>query len=132
GSVPGVVFGGPAVAAALAGWTDQAGPTGGPAARRQVLRGLGKGLGLAAGIAGVLGLSGSRLVRLVLEHGRFTAADAVAVAGVLQALAIAYVANMGASLLERHYIALTRNRTLAALSLGRAALRLGTAWLLLR
>ena len=39
---------------------------------------------------------------------------------------------MGASLLERHYIALTRNRTLAALSLGRAALRLGTAWLLLR
>ncbi len=131
-SVPGVLFDGALVPLVLARWTNQIATTGVPPSRREVLRVLGKGLGLAAGIAGLLALSASRLVRLVLEHGRFTAADAVAVAGVLQALSIAYVANMGASLLERHYIALTRNRTLAALSLGRAALRLGTAWLLLR
>jgi hypothetical protein len=51
---------------------------------------------------------------------------------VLQALSIAYVANMGASLVERRYLALTRNRTLAALSVGRATLRLLTVWLLLQ
>ena len=87
---------------------------------------------MAAAIAAVLALSASRVVQLVLGHGRFTAAASAAVARVLQALSIAYVANMGASLLERHYIALTRNRTLAALSVGRAALRLLTVWLLLQ
>jgi len=131
-SVPAVLFDGALVPLVLARWTNQITTTGVPPSRREVLRLLGKGLGLAAAIAGLLALSASRLVRLVLEHGRFTAADTVAVAGVLQALAIAYVANMGASLLERHYIALTRNRTLAALSLGRAALRLLTVWLSLR
>jgi putative peptidoglycan lipid II flippase len=131
-SVAGVLFDGALVPLMLARWTNQITTTGVPPSRREVLRVLGKGLGLAAGIAAVLALSASRLVPLVLGHGRFTAADAVAVARVLQALSIAYVANMGASLVERRYIALTRNRTLAALSVGRAALRLATVWLLLQ
>jgi hypothetical protein len=38
---------------------------------------------------------------------------------------------MGASLLERYYIALMRNRTLAMLSVGRATVRILTVWLLL-
>ena len=131
-AVAGVVFDGALVPLMLARWTSQITTTGVAPARGEVLRVLGKGLGLAAAIAGVLALTASRLVQLVLGHGRFTAADAAAVASVLQALSIAYVANMGASLLERHYIALTRNRTLAALSVCRAALRLLTVWLLLQ
>ena len=131
-SVAGVLFDGALVPLILARWTSQITTTGVAPSRREVLRVLGKGLGLAAGIAGVLALFAPRVVQLVLEHGRFTPADAVAVARVLQALSIAYVANMGASLLERYYIALMRNRTLATLSVGRAAVRLLTVWLLLR
>jgi peptidoglycan biosynthesis protein MviN/MurJ (putative lipid II flippase) len=131
-SVAGVLFDGALVPLILARWTNQITTTGVPPSRREVLRVLGKGLVLAAGIAAVLALSAGRLVPLVLGHGRFTAADAVAVARVLQALSIAYVANMGASLVERRYVALTRNRTLAALSVGRAALRLLTVWLSLQ
>jgi peptidoglycan biosynthesis protein MviN/MurJ (putative lipid II flippase) len=116
----------------LARWTSHITTTGVAPARRDVLRVLGKGLGLAAGIASILALFATPLVQVVLGHGRFTPADARTVATVLRALSLAYVANMGASLLERYYIALMRNRTLAALSVGRAALRLGTVWLLLR
>lgn len=131
-SVAAVLFDGALVPLMLARWTSHVTTTGAAPARRDVLRVLGKGLGLAAGIAVVVALFATPLVHLVLEHGRFTPADARTVATVLRALTLAYVANMGASLLERYYIALMRNRTLAALSVGRAAVRLGTVWLLLR
>jgi putative peptidoglycan lipid II flippase len=131
-SVAAVLFDGALVPLMLARWTSHITTTGAAPARRDVLRVLGKGLGLAAGIASILALFATPLVQVVLGHGRFTPADARTVATVLRALSIAYVANMGASLLERYYIALMRNRTLAALSVGRAALRLGTVWLLLR
>ena len=131
-SVPAVIFDGALVPLVLARWTSQITTTGAAPPRRDVLRVLGKGLALAAGIAAVLALFAPHIVQLVLEHGRFTPADAVAVAHVLQALSVAYVANMGASLLERYYVALMRNRTLATLSVGRAAVRLLTVWLLLQ
>jgi putative peptidoglycan lipid II flippase len=131
-SVAAVLFDGALVPLMLARWTSHITATGVAPPRRDVLRVLGKGIGLAAGIAAGLALSATPLVQLVLGHGRFTPADARTVATVLRALSIAYVANMGASLVERYYIALMRNRTLAALSGGRAALRLGTVWLLLR
>jgi putative peptidoglycan lipid II flippase len=131
-SVPAVLFDGALVPLMLARWTSQITTTGVAPSRQDVLRVLRKGLGLAAAIAGVLALCATPLVQLLLEHGRFTPADARTVATVLRALSIAYVANMGASLLERYYIASMRNRTLAALSGGRAALRLLTVWLLLQ
>jgi len=131
-SVAAVIFDGALVPLVLARWTSQITTTGAAPPRRDVLRVLGKGLGLAVAIAAVLALFSPRIVQLVLQHGRFTPADTVAVARVLQALSVAYVVNMGASLLERYYIALMRNRTLATLSVGRAALRLLTVWLLLQ
>ncbi len=131
-SVAGVLFDGALVPLMLARWTAHVTMTGAAPPRRDALRVLGKGLGLAAVIAALLAWSAPLVVRLLLGHGRFTPADAFSVTRVLRALSFAYVVNMGASLLERHFIAAMRNRTLAALSLARAALRLTTAWLLLR
>ena len=71
------------------------------------------------------------LVHVLLAHGRFGPADEEAVASLLRLLSVAFVGNMTAQLLERHYIAMTRNRALAALSLGRAIVRLGLALSLL-
>ena len=130
-SIASVLFDGALVPLLLARWTSHVTVTGAPPARRDVFRVLAKGLAVAGGVALLLPLVATPLVELLLRHGRFTSADAVAVAAVVRALAVAYVANAGSSLVERYYIASRRNRTLAALSLGRAALRLVTAWSLL-
>jgi peptidoglycan biosynthesis protein MviN/MurJ (putative lipid II flippase) len=65
-----------------------------------------------------------QLVVLLLRHGRFTADDARAVTALLRVFAIGLVGSMGAMLVERWYMAGSRNRLLAGLSLIRAATRL--------
>jgi len=49
----------------------------------------------------------------------------------LRLLAVGYVGSMGALLMERYYLASAKNRLLAAFSIGRLSLRVGTALLLL-
>jgi len=131
-SAAAVVFDGALVPLLLARWTSHVTVTGATPARRDVWHAIAKGLAVAAAIALILVAGAGPIVSLVLRHGHFTAADATAVAGVLRALSAAYVANAGASLVERYYIAARRNRTLAMLSVGRAGLRLLTVWLFLQ
>jgi len=129
--VPSVVFEGGIIPLVLARWTQQIAAQNVPPARRDVLRVVAKGAGLALVIAVLLGVCAPVIVRILLVHGRFTHQDETAVSSLLRMLALAFVANMGAQLLERHYIASTRNWTLALLQLARAALRVGTMWRLL-
>src|SRR5439155_20139844 len=93
----------------------------------EVARPVGKGILLAVGCAVPLVLFAPEFVSLVLRHGRFTPEDAAAVAALLRVLAVGFVAGMGALLVERLYLAGTRNRTLAALSLVRAGSRVALA-----
>ncbi len=55
----------------------------------------------------------------------------MAVTSLLRLLALGYVGSMGALLMERYYLACAKNRLLAVFSIGRFALRVGTALLLL-
>ncbi len=130
-SVASVPFDGALVPLALAQWSNHVTTTTAPPPRRDVLRVVGEGVAVAVAIAAVIVIFAPTIVRWVLGHGRFSAADTLVVSRLVRALALAYVPNMGASLLERHYIALKRNRALASLSVGRAGVRLGTDWLLL-
>jgi len=129
-TVVSVPFDGALVPLALARWSAEVARTG-PPSRRDVFKVLGEGLVVAAVIAGLLAVFAPQLVHVVLGHGQFRETDAAIVSEVLRALAAGFVPNMGASLIERHYIALTRNRLLAGLSVGRVGLRLLTAWVLL-
>jgi peptidoglycan biosynthesis protein MviN/MurJ (putative lipid II flippase) len=95
------------------------------------MRVVAKGLGLAVILGVALAFGAPLIVSVLLGHGRFTVADEGVVASLLQVLSLAFVANMGAQMLERHYIASTRNRTLAGLSVARAVIRVGTMWWLL-
>jgi putative peptidoglycan lipid II flippase len=129
--IPGVLFDGALAPLLLARWTETITRSGSTPSRRAVLRSVGRGVGLAAGCGAALAVSAGPLVHLLLGHGRFGTADEVAVASLLRVLSIAFVATMGALLLERYYLAAVRNRALAALSLARAGVRVATVVLLL-
>ncbi len=129
--VPAVLFDGALAPLLLARWTSQIHTEGAHPRSSDVLRSVGRGMALAAGIATLVVVFAPSFVRLVLGRGRFGPEDVVVVSSVLRVLAVGFVATMGALLLERLYLASTRNRVLAGLSLGRAALRLGTVVALL-
>jgi len=129
--IPATIFEGALVPLLLAHWTQQITTEGRGPTKAEVLSIIGRGFGLAAVLGVLLAALAPQLVHILLAHGRFGAQDEDAVVSVLRLLSVAFVANMTAQLLERHYIAMTRNRTLAALSVGRALVRLGLALSLL-
>jgi len=129
--VPMVLFDGALVPLALARWTYQITAEGRAPTRREVLRVAGKGFLVAAAIGVVLALLSSQFVHILLARGRFTPDDETSVSRILQLLSISFVGNMTAQLVERHYIALTRNRILAVLNIGRTVIRITVAWSLL-
>ena len=129
--IPATVFEGALVPLQLAQWTHQITTEGREPTKGEVLRVVWRGSTLAALFGVVLAAFAPELVHVLLAHGRFGPADEEAVASLLRLLSVAFVGNMTAQLLERHYIAMTRNRALAALSLGRAIVRLGLALSLL-
>ena len=129
--IPGLVFDGALAPLLLSRWSHSIAARGRAPLRMEVLRAVMKGMGLALAIGGLIYALAGNVVQLLLAHGRFTDADAVAVTSLLQLLALGYVGSMGALLMERYYLACAKNRILAAFSIGRFALRVGTALLLL-
>lgn len=129
--VPAVLFEGALAPLLLARWTHEIINRGQVSVRKDILPALARGLLLAASCAAVLWLGAHWIVRLILDHGRFSPDDVAAVARLLRWLALAFVATMGALLLERYYLASARNRLLAGLSVGRVVVRLLTVWYLL-
>ena len=129
--IPAVLFDGALAPLLLVSWTSQITKTGISPSIRVVLGAVGRGMAIAAALAVLLVLFAPTFVSLVLGRGRFSSADVMVVGSLLRVLAIGFVATMGALLLERLYLATTRNRVLAALSVGRVALRLGTVLALL-
>jgi putative peptidoglycan lipid II flippase len=130
-AVPGVLFDGALVPLLLARWSRQVTAEGYHPTRSEVLHAVRDGIALACFLGLLLAGAARGFVHLVLAHGRFTAADEIAVVGLVRLLAVAFVANVTAQMLERHYIATARNRTLAALSIGRTGIRILIAWALL-
>jgi len=124
--VPTVIFDGALAPSLLAEWTGAiAGgtqPTG-----ASILAHLRRGVTLAAVCALPLFVFAPQYVVILLQHGRFTAADAVAVSALLRVLGVGFVGSMGAMLLERLYLAQAANRTLAVLAFVRGGTRLGIA-----
>jgi len=129
--IPAVLFEGALVPMLLAHWTEQVTTGKVEVGRREVLSIVLRGFGVAAVMGLLLAAVAPQFVHLLLGHGQFSSSDGIAVTSVLRLLALAFVANMTAQLLERHYIAATRNRLLAGLSLGRSFIRLGLALALL-
>jgi len=129
--VPAVLFDGALAPLLLVSWTSHITKLGTPPSTRDVLGAVSRGMALAAGLAALLVLFAPTFVHLVLGRGRFGSEDLLVVGSLLRVLAIGFVATMGALLLERLYLASTRNRILAALSVGRVALRLGAVLALL-
>ncbi len=121
--VPAVLFEGGFAPLLLARWSNDL-ASGRQPTRAEVLRAVGKGILLAAAIAGLLALLAGPAVRLLLGHGRLSVEEVAAIAGLLRLLAIGFVATMGALLLERLYLAHARNRRLALLALMRVGVRL--------
>jgi peptidoglycan biosynthesis protein MviN/MurJ (putative lipid II flippase) len=76
-------------------------------------------------IAALIALLAPFAVRVVLGHGRLTPQDISAVAGLLRLFSLGFIATMGALLLERLYLAHSRNRLLAGLAILRGGVRLG-------
>lgn len=129
--IPAVLFDGALAPTLLARWSRAVAAEGRALSGSDVFRPLGKGLVLAAVCAGAMAALAPVVVSVLLEHGRFTADDAEVVARLLRVLCLGFVANMGAILVERAFLAAARNRVLAGLSLLRAALRVVTALSLL-
>ncbi len=129
--VPSVLFEGAIVPLSLARWSQEMANEATIPTKRDVMRIVGKGVVLALLLGLVLAVSAPGLVQVLLRHGRFTSEDSATVSSLLRVLSVAFVANMGAQILERHYIASTRNQTLALLSVARATIRVATMWLLL-
>jgi len=130
-AVPAVLFDGAIAPLLLARWSQEIAAHGHEPPRAEVLRIVAKGLALALACALALVAAAPLVVHLLLAHGRFTSTSEVAVASLLQLLSVGFVATMGALMLERFYLASTRNRTLAVLSFCRAAIRVLSVWLLL-
>jgi len=129
--VPGLVFDGALAPLLLSRWSQSIAARGRAPGRLEVLGAVAKGMGVALGIGALIYALAGEVVELLLAHGRFTEADAVAVTSLLRLLALGYVGSMGALLMERYYLACAKNRLLAVFSIGRFALRVGTALLLL-
>jgi putative peptidoglycan lipid II flippase len=128
--VPAVLFEGGLAPLLLARWSNDL-ASGKIPERREVVRAVGKGILLAAAIAGALALLAHPAVQLLLGHGRLSAGDVTAIANLLRLLAIGFVATMGALLLERFYLAHAKNRRLALLALMRVAVRIGVVVIVL-
>jgi peptidoglycan biosynthesis protein MviN/MurJ (putative lipid II flippase) len=129
--IPAVMFEGALAPLLLARWTEVITREGRRPARDEVFWFVGKGILLAAAVAAVLFVVSPTLVRLLLGHGRFSAEDEASVSSLLRLLSLAFVATMGALLLERLYLASRKNHMLAGLSMGRALVRILTVWTLL-
>ena len=129
--VPGLVFDGALAPLLLSRWSQSIAARGRAPGRLEVLGELAKGMGVALVIGALIYALAGEVVELLLSHGRFTDADAIAVTSLLRLLAVGYVGSMGALLMERYYLASAKNRLLAAFSIGRLSLRVGTALLLL-
>jgi len=129
--IPGVLFDGALAPLLLAHWTEVLTKAKSVPSPRAVLWIVARGLGLATACGGLLALTASPLVHVLLGHGRFGVADEVAVASLLRVLCIGFLATMSALLLERFYLAAVRNRVLAVLSVLRATVRLATVILFL-
>jgi peptidoglycan biosynthesis protein MviN/MurJ (putative lipid II flippase) len=82
-------------------------------------------------IAVLVALLAPFIVRLLLGHGGLTPGNLAAITGLLRLLAAGFVATMGALLLERLYLAHSKNGLLAWLSVLRGLVRIGTVVLLL-
>jgi putative peptidoglycan lipid II flippase len=130
--VPGVLFEGALAPLLLARWSHEITTEGRVPPRRDVLRIVRNGLALAVVFGVLLALFARPMVAVLLHRGRFTGEDAEAVAVLLRILALGFVATMGALLTERLYLAATRNRLLAQLSVARAVIRVVTAVALLK
>ncbi len=129
--VPAVLFDGALAPLMLVRWSNDVATSGSGPSRKRTLGIVLKAMGVAAVSAGLLVLLAEPLVNLLLRHGRFQGSDASTVADLLQLLALGFVGSMGALMVERHYLAVSRNRTLAALSVGRVSVRILTAVALL-
>ena len=124
--IPGVLFDGALAPLLLAHWTEVLTKSKSVPSPRVVLWTVARGLGLAAACGGLLALTASPVVHVLLGHGRFGVADEAAVASLLRVLCIGFLATMSALLLERFYLAAVRNRVLAVLSVLRVTVRLAT------
>jgi putative peptidoglycan lipid II flippase len=80
---------------------------------------------ILSGIIGVaLALFAPLIVRIVLQHGRFTTADADVVTSLIRWYSVGFVANMIVLCAERALLATARNRRFLQLGMVRAASRL--------
>jgi len=129
--VPAALFDGALAPQLLADWSRRVVAEGRPPTRQELLAAVGRGLVIAGALAALLAAFAPLAVGLLLHHGRFSAADAVAVSALLRALAIGFVGSMAAVLTERAYLATSRNRLLAAFAVLRSGLRVAVAVALL-
>lgn len=86
---------------------------------------------VAVSVSGVLIVAAPVLVRVILQHGAFTAEDAASVTLLLRWYGVGYCFNMGAICIERLLLARAQNRLFARLAALRASARLVTVVLLL-
>jgi putative peptidoglycan lipid II flippase len=128
--VPALLFEGGMAPLLLARWSNNQARDLKPSAS-EVSRSVGKGIAVAIVIAVLVAALAPPVVRLLLGHGSMTSGDLSAIAGLLRLLAAGFVATMGALLLERLYLAHSRNGVLASLSVVRGLVRIGTVVVLL-
>ena len=129
--VPAVVFDGALAPQLLARWSGWAVTEGRAPSRREIWTAVSRAIFLAAALAVPLAVFAPRLVALLLRHGRFNANDAAAVSSLLQVLAIGFVGSMGVLLTAQAYLATSRNRLLAAVTVLRGGVRVAVAVALL-
>lgn len=122
--LPAILFEGALAPLLLARWAGLVATQGIGPSRQEVGRSVLRGVLAAAACTAVLLVGAPLLVRAILQHGRFDEADAATVVHLLRLLSIGFVATMGALLLERAFLARSRNSVLAKLSWARATLRL--------
>jgi putative peptidoglycan lipid II flippase len=129
--VPAVLFDGALAPQLLAGWSQRVVAEGRAPSRHEILAAAGRGVLLAGGLAALLAVFAPQLVGVLLRHGRFNEADAAAVSALLRVLAIGFVGSMGVLLTAQAYIAASRNRVLAVLTVLRGGVRVAVAVALL-
>ena len=126
--VPQLVFDGALSPILLSRWSREIAARGHGPTRREVVKEVLEGMGVALVLGAALALTAPFWVRLILRHGHFSDVDAAEVGDLLRLLSIGFVFSMGAVLLERYFMAAARNRTLAMLSVLRVLTRLGVAF----
>lgn len=122
--IPAVLFEGAIAPSLLARWSAHVAAHDAPPATRAALARVLATLALAGVVAVAVAGLADPIVRMLLGHGRFTDQDVATVSELVRWLALPFVFTMGALILERHYLALSRNRLLAILAAGRSLLRL--------